>query len=132
MSKAIKEPVKHKIAIIKNRIHEYYDSDGYQYDRKIVDSITEWEEVEHEVYAELSRASGRLNFTVIEQPTEPKEFIATSIADYRELIAKEEARLAAMRADREKKALERKHKKDLRDKESKKKLLEQLKKELGE
>jgi hypothetical protein len=124
--------VKHKIAIIKNRIHEYYDSDGYNYDKKIVDSITEWEEVEHEVFAELSRASGKLGFTIIEQPTEPKEFIAKSIADYRALIVQEEARLAAMRADREKKALERKHKKELKDVASKKKLFEQLRKELGE
>jgi len=132
MSKIIKEPMRHKIAIVKSRLAMDYDDGRYSYDKKIIDSITDWEEVDHETFSELTRAGGRLDFSVIERPINITSFIPKSIADYRQLVKQDEAKLAAIKAEREKKALERKHKKELKDKESKKKLFEQLKKELAE
>lgn len=121
-----------KIAIVKNIIIDYYDSDGYHYDKKIVDSITKWEEVSYADFEMLCRASARMGFTVLEQPINTPAFIAKSIADYKKLIAEEERKRQKEKEIREQKALERKNKKELKSKEAKKKLLEQLKKELEE
>lgn len=126
------EPRMYKIAIIKDHIVHDYRDDDYGFERKIVDSITDWETISDADYAILRAASARLGFTIIEQPTDTPSFIAKSIADYKKLVAQDEAKREAERKERERKALERKHKKELKDRESKKELLARLKKELGE
>lgn len=119
----------HKIAIIKSReigYSQYGDSDGYE---KIIESITEWEEVTNEEYKTLNFAASRLNFTIIEQPTDTKAFIAKTIADYKAIAAAEEKRATEEKAKREKTALERKWKKELKDKDSRKKMFDKLREE---
>ena len=121
----------HKIAIITTRDSTRGYGDDYDDYGKIIDSITDWAEVSDEDYKTLTYASSRLNFKIIEQPTDTGAFIAKSIADYT-AIAKAEA----IRAEEEKKkrddaALARKFKKELKDKDSKLKMLKKLQEELG-
>ena len=119
----------HKIAIIKT--HEYcpgYGDNGYE---MIVQSITEWEEVTDDEFKTLRAASSRLGFMVLEQPTEPKKFIAKTVADYKAYVLAEEARMAEEKKKRAEVALERKFKKELKDKDSKLKMLKKLQEELG-
>jgi beta-phosphoglucomutase-like phosphatase (HAD superfamily) len=126
--------LKRKIAIIKDRvISDYYrDDDNYSgYDKRIVESITKWEEVSEETFEELSNASYKLGFTVIEQPIDPENFVIKSISDYRKLVAKEKAREEEEKREREKKALLRKQKKEAKTLQQKKELLEKLQSELG-
>lgn len=109
---------------------KYYDY-GNDYER-IISSITAQEEISNDDFEILKRASYRKGFTVIEQPTAPKEFIATTIQDF--LV---EEHNAMRKEDETKKklaaaALKKKLEKDLKDKTSKFELFEKLKKELGQ
>ena len=118
-----------KIAILLSR--EFYTGDYDDYYHKIIDSITDWEEVSDEDYKTLQLASYTTGFQIIERPVNTPAFIAKTVADY--LVA---AKAAILKAEEEKKkraavALERKHKKELKDKESKLKLLKKLQEELG-
>ena len=120
----------HKIAIITTRdIFSNYGEDH----SVIVDSISDWQEVSHEDYALLCKAQARTYgaFHIIEQPTDTPKFIARTIADYLKLAAEDEKKAAEGKVKREKASIERKHKKELKDKESKLKLLKQLQEELG-
>jgi len=125
----------HKIAIISIRKvpYAYYDSYGDNYgDVLVANSITEWEEVTDEEYELLLRAEQHHGtFKVIEQVVNQKEFIAKTVSDYKKLLAAEEARLADEKRKKEEAALQRKFKKELKDKESKQKMLEKLASELG-
>jgi hypothetical protein len=119
----------HKIAIIKT--FEYTPGYGDDGTETIVQSITEWEEVTDDEFKTLRAASNRLGFIVLEQPTEPRKFIAKTVADYKAYVLAEEARLAEEKQKREEAALERKFKKELKDKESKIRMLKKLQEELG-
>lgn len=124
----------HKIAIIKGREYlqgQYGDDDYYSNTQKIIDSITDWAEVTDEEYKTLNFAAGRLNFTIITQPTDTKAFIAKTIADYMAICKAEEVRAAEEKRKRDVAALERKFKKELKDEASKKKMLKKLLEELG-
>jgi len=121
-----------KIAIIKGR--DYYNDpygDSYSGYHKIVESITEWEEVSDDEFRSLKAASGNLEFFIIEQPVDTKKFIAKTIADYKALVKAEEERAAEEKRKREEAALQRKFKKELKDKASKEKMLAKLAEELG-
>jgi hypothetical protein len=119
----------HKIAIITSR-DVYY---GYDEDQvKIVESITDWEEVSDEDFKTLNFAAGRLGFVLIEQPVDTKQFIAKTITQYKAIAEAEVKEAAAEKAKREQASLERKLKKELKTKESKIELLKKLKEELGE
>jgi len=119
----------HKIAIIKTFDHyPGYGDDGYE---TIVRSITDWAEVTHDDFKTLQAASGTLGFKIIEQPTDVPEFVAKTVADYKAWALAEEARAAAAKKIREKAALDKKLKKELRTKESKAELLKTLAAELG-
>jgi hypothetical protein len=119
----------HKIAIITTR--EFYTGDyGDEYN-KVVDSITDWEEVTHDEYIALSSAAPRLGFHLIEQPTDTRAFVARTVADYLVFAKAEAIREEAEKQKRADAALERKFKKDLKDKASKEKMLEKLAAELG-
>lgn len=121
----------HKIAIIKSRTFENYsDYDDYSIQR-IVETITDWEEVSDEDYRILVAAQSRHNFQVLEQPVDTKQFIAKTISEYREFVKAEEKRLAEEKRQREEAALQRKFKKELKDKASKEKMLAKLVAELG-
>jgi len=114
----------HKIAIIKTRTFENYsDYDSYSIQR-IVESITDWEEVSDEDYKMLISAAGRLGFQVLEQPIDTKKFIGKTIADYKAFVQEE-------KRQREEAALQRKFKKELKDQQSKEKMLQKLVAELG-
>jgi hypothetical protein len=118
-----------KIAIITTR--EYYSGyDGEDYN-KIVESITDWEEVSDEDFKTLQFAAGRMNFQILEQPTDMKKFVAKTIADYKAVALAEAAAMAEEKRKREEAALARKFKKELKDRESKLKMLKKLQEELG-
>lgn len=122
----------HKIAIIYGRELSHYDSYHDDYSTtKIVESITDWEEVSDEDFKALQFASARLNFSIIERPIEIKTFIAKTIADYLAVAKAEAKRAEDEKKKREEAALERKFKKELKDKASKLKMLKKLQEELG-
>lgn len=121
----------HKIAIITTRDSTRGYGDDYDDYGKIIDSITDWEDVSDEDYKTLTYASSRLNFKIIEQPTDTKKFIAKSIADYTAIAKAEAIREAEERQKRADAALARKFKKELKDKDSKIKMLKKLQEELG-
>ena len=121
----------HKIAIIKTKEFENYsDYDNYSI-QKIVESITDWEEVSTEDFNILVSASGRLGFKVLEQPVDTKKFIAKTVAEYRAFVEEERKRQEEEKRIREEAALQRKFKKELKDKTSKEKMLAKLVSELG-
>ena len=118
-----------KIAILLSR--EFYTGDYDDYYHKIIDSITDWEEVSEEDYKTLQLASYTTGFQIIERPVNTPAFIAKTVADY--LVA---AKAAILKAEEEKKkkaeaAQERKFKKELKDRESKLKMFKKLQEELG-
>ena len=119
----------HKIAIITSRDRVTGDYDEYH--SKIIESITDWEEVTDEEFMSLQSSSYRMGFTVLEQPTEIRKFIAKTVADYKKLVKEENAQREKDRLEREAAALKRKIKKELKDKVSKEKMLEKLSEELG-
>lgn len=120
----------HKIAIITSR--EYYSGEYDEDYHKIVDSITDWEEVSDEDFKSLQYASQRMGFAILEQPVDAKKFIAKTIADYKAMALAEEERAAKEKKEREAAALERKFKRELKDRESKIKMFNKLKEELGQ
>lgn len=119
----------HKIAIVTSR--DFYQGEyGEDYVR-VVDSITDWEEVTDDEFKTLTWAAPRLGFTIIERPVDTKKFIAKTIAEYKALADAEEKKAAEEKEKREAAVLERKFKKDLKDKASKEKMLAKLSEELG-
>lgn len=119
----------HKIAIIKTReFNDYSDYDSYSV-KKIVESITDWEEVSDEDFKTLQFALPRIGCLMIERPVDEKQFIAKTIADYTAYAKAEEARMAEEKRIREEAALQRKLKKELKDTKTKKALYEKLKEE---
>jgi len=121
----------HKIAIITTRDYTRGYGDDYDDYGKIIESITDWEEVSDEDFKTLQYAASRLNFSVVEQPTDTKKFIAKSIADYTAIAKAEAIREAEEKQKRADAALARKFKKELKDKDSKLKMLKKLQAELG-
>lgn len=121
----------HKIAIITTRDYTRGYGDDYDDYGKIIESVTDWEEVSDEDYKTLQYAAPRLNFAIIEQPTDTKKFIAKSIADYTAIAKAEAIRAAEEKQKRADAALARKFKKELKDKDSKIKMLKKLQEELG-
>jgi len=119
----------HKIAIITTRDCCYNDYDD-EYS-KIIDSITDWEDVSDEEFQTLKFASSRLGFALLERPSDMKKFIAKTITDYMAIAKAEAERAEVEKKKREEAALQRKFKKDFKDKASKEKMLARLSQELG-
>ena len=118
-----------KIAILMTR--EFYSGyDGEDYN-KLIDSITDWETISDEDFKTLQAASYRRGFQIIEQPVDTKSFIAATIKDYLVMAKAEEAKAAEDKKKREEAALARKFKKELKDRESKLKMLKKLQEELA-
>lgn len=121
----------HKIAIIQTR--DIYSHDEYDTScQKIVESITDWKEVTDDEFLALTSNAHRLGFTVIEQPVDIDTFVKKTVDDYLAFTRAETKRLAEEKKAREKAALDRKIKKELKTKESKLKMFEKLKAELGD
>jgi len=118
----------HKIAIIITKNCYYNYGDDYE---TILQSITNWEEVTDEEFDDLVQASYRMGFQIMEQPAEPKKFIAKTISDYKTLVKEEKRKEAEEKKKRADAALVRKHKKELKDRESKLALIKKLQAELG-
>lgn len=121
----------HKIAIITTRDYTRGYGDDYDDYGKIIESITDWEEVSDDDFKTLQYAASRLNFAILEQPTDTKKFIAKSIADYTAIAKAEAERAAEEKKKRDEAALQRKFKKELKDKASKEAMLKKLAGELG-
>lgn len=120
----------HYIAIImtKDYYPGGYGDDGYE---TLIASITDWYEVTDDEYKALWTVQSRLGYKILERPADMKAFVARTVVDYLAFAKAEEKRLEAEKAAREKAALERKMKKELKDQKSKKALYEKLKAELG-
>jgi hypothetical protein len=119
----------HKIAIITSR--EFYSGyDGEDYN-KIVTSITEWESVTDEEFKALQFAAPRMGFQILEQPLDTKAFVARTLKDYLAIANAEAKKAEEEKKKREEAALERKFKKELKDKASKIKMFKKLQEELG-
>jgi hypothetical protein len=107
-----------KIAIITTR--DFYYNYGDDCDQ-IVNSITEWTEVDEDTYNKLYGASHRMNFSIIERPADEAAFIKKTVRDYVDIIAKEEEaeRQRKAKADltRKEKALKKKAKDEAAEKE---------------
>lgn len=116
-----------KIAIIKT-IDYYGDYDQCD---TLIQSITDWAEVSEEEYKMLYAAQNRLYYRILEQPLDTKKFVATTISEYKAMIAEEELQREKEKQKRAEVALAKKLKKDLKDKESKLELFQKLQKELG-
>ena len=117
----------HKVAIL-------ITSDVYDYDddyRHIVNSITEWEEISHEDFAVLQKASYRKGFKILEQPVDIKDFVAKTVSEEIARAKEEAIKLEEDKVKRAEAARLKKYKKDLKDKESKIALLKKLQEELG-
>jgi len=121
---------KRKIAIITNRILITDYNDYEDTTQKIIDSITEWEEVTEAEFQDLLRASSKMGFTVMEQPRLPSEFIAKTIADFKKIVAAQKKKEEAAEKERKAKALARKQKKEAKTKQEKRELLAKLQAEL--
>jgi len=118
-----------KIAIIKTRdYYPGYGDDGFEV---IIQSITDWTEVTDDEYKTLNAASATLGFKILEQPIDTPKFVAKTVADYKAWALAEEARKVTEAKERAAKALERKFKKELKDKTTKIAMLKKLQEELG-
>lgn len=122
-----------KIAIITTR--EFYESTYYDdYDmRKVIDTITDWEEVDDKTYEILQNSAYENNFKILEQPVDQGAFIAKTVKDYLHKIELRKIQEAKRKEEEEaKKALaaeKRKAKqlaKLIKDQESERALLAQL------
>ncbi len=118
----------HKIAIITSG-YDNYDQYGDSY-RRVVESITDWDEVSDVDFKCLKAMESRLGYHVIERPLDTETFIKKTVADYKTYVRAEESRLENEKIARANAAAERKYKRDLKDKASKRKLFEKLKAEL--
>jgi hypothetical protein len=123
--------MKHKIAIITSHT-DYNAYDDYADSDTVVNSITEWTEVSHEDFEMLKQSSYlNRNFFVVEQPIDPGEFVAKTVADYIEYTKAENIRVAKEAQSRKDSAEAKRLKKLETDKERKVKLLKKLQDELG-
>lgn len=119
-----------KIAIILAReVPARYDDYGYD---KIIDSISNWEVVTDEEYRLLALAENRLGFTLIEQPTNVREFVDNTVSTWKKLAKADALKREQEKKAAEEKALQKKLKAEQKKTETKKQLLERLKRELGE
>jgi len=91
-----------KIAIITTR-QDYYD---YESSITIINSITDWAEVDEETYELLDRCKyNGEGFYIIEQPIEQSQFILKTVAEYKaHLLKVEEERKLKKAAETEKRA----------------------------
>mgnify|MGYP001559256130 CR=1 FL=1 len=133
-----------KVAVI--AVVETYNS-GLDENVCLERNITEWTDITQEEYYELVRAIDYMNQSsynsglvhkILHFPQKSndsaclhqKEFILEKISDYKEYLRKKDEEAANARAEEERKKLEKKMKRELKTREQKLKLLEELKKEL--
>lgn len=107
-----------KIAIITTRDFFYNYGDDHE---TVINSITDWSEVDDKTYDLLSKASHRMNFTIIERPSDEEKFIKKTVADFVKMIEHEaeveRARKEKAEKTRKEKALKKKAKDEAAEKE---------------
>ena len=118
-----------KIALIK--FHESYSFDDYE---RIIDGITEWEEVTAEELKLLKdyHRNYNVDWTIIEFVERQKETIEFAVSAQIKHAKAFQEKQKKEQEERERKSLERRLKKEKKTIENKRKLLEELKAELGE
>jgi len=122
----------HRIAILLTK-DVYYNGDDYSDTRAIADSITDWEIVSDEEFKLLTRAAQvQMNYVILEQPLVPVEFIKMTVAGEIARAKEAEVKAASERQSRADKALAKKLKNEMKDKDSKIALYKKLQEELGE
>lgn len=121
----------HKIAIVIARDNFYNYGDDYD---RLIESISEWTEVDDETFALLKKAemSRRYDFGVLEQPVHPRVFIKNTVEDYVAHVKAEEEKREAEKKKKAEAARKRKLNKMAKDEAAKRILFNQLKEELGE
>lgn len=121
-----------KVAIIKGREVGTYDRyDDYTSYIRIVEHITDWEEVTDEEARILRQLAPMKDFTLIEFVEQPREFINKTVSDYLEDVKKLKAEQEAEKKKKADAAIQRKIKKEAKDRDGKLALLKKLQEELG-
>lgn len=121
-----------KVAIIKGREVASYDRyDDYTSYQRIVEHITDWEEVTDEEVDILRRMAPMKDFTLVEHVEFPRQVINKTVSEYLADVKAEKARQEAEKKKRADAALQRKLKKEAKDRESKLALFKKLQEELG-
>lgn len=117
------------VAIVTTEDRFYNHGDDYE---TITRSITDWTLVDDKDFEILKKAVYRnSSLLLLEQPVNQSAFIAKTVADYIEKEKQLEAAAVIEKQRRQDTALARKHKKELKDRESKIALLKKLQAELG-
>lgn len=114
-----------QIAIINIREIRDYDHDSFK--TIIASSITDWSEVSDEEYQLLTQYSWRGKFTIVERLDITKDFVGTTVQEYKEMAKKEKAREDKEEKDRLKKKKERAAAKAAKQAANEKALFEKLK-----
>ena len=117
-----------KVALVKIREKSYYVGDCEDLEVRLVDHITDWAEIEDSDYTDLWQASRKHGYILLVLPEErQQDFVAKTIADFREYAAKQEEKEAAKR----KKYLAANKKNEAKKKEAKVKRLQAQLEKLG-
>lgn len=134
MTEQTKQPKTHFVAIIKP-IDHYYDYDSYD---TVIQSISNWEEVDDETFQLLRDASTYVTerdlgrpFIVIERLTTKSPVVINTVSEYVEYLAQAKAKKEAEAAERKAKASAKALQKLAKDEEARRKLYEQLQKEFN-
>lgn len=121
-----------KVAIVKVGYNDKFDyDDGISVSSEL---ITNWTEITEEEFNILERyirslSSDKYRYRLIEQL--PEEEVFNTVQQFVEKAKEKEKQEAALKAERETKKLERERKKANKEKAERKKLFEQLRKELS-
>lgn len=114
-----------KIAIIVSK-ERYTSYDDYE---RVIERVTEFEEVDQETYNLLWRARMQYGFEILEQPIDQKKYILDTVDSYKKMVIVEEVKKAEERAEAERKKIARKLKLDMKKKEERQKVFAELAKE---
>lgn len=119
-----------KVAIIRGREVASYDRyDDYTSYSRIVEHITDWEEVTGEEVKILRQMASVKDFTLIEYVDAPREVINKTVAEYLKEARAEQERQEAYKKKKAAEALERKAKREMKDRAKAEELYKKLKQE---
>lgn len=119
-----------KVAIIRGREVASYDRyDDYTSYNRIVEHITDWEVVTDEEVKILRQMAPVKDFTLIEHVEAPREVINKTVAEYLKEARAEQERQEAYKKKKAAEALERKAKREMKDRAKAEELYKKLKQE---
>lgn len=129
------KPKTHLVALIRPLEH-YYDYDSYD---TIIQSISDWEEVDEETFQLLKNASNYVTdynqgrpFVVIERLTTKSPTVTNTVSAYVAHLAKQKAEQEAAAAAKRAKAEKRRLDKLMKDEDKRRQLYEQLQREFAD